>query len=102
MPMISKDRFGVIKKHQSFHIKSGAGMMDLSPAERNVNRVGGVPSKGERNAHLIPPPPFKEMTNYQVKPKSQQESFAHNSAVSKALNNIRTPTKKLNNLKFEL
>lgn len=101
MPIITKDRFGKIQKHHTFHIKTGAGMMNLTPAEQNIGRVGGIPNKGERNAHLIPPPPFKEITNYKVQPKSQQESYAQ-SGMTKALNNIRTPSKKLNNLKFEL
>lgn len=101
MSRLPRDRFGKIDKNPRIYIKpvvkEGSGMMiDLTPAEENINRVGGVPNIREKNAHLLPPPPFSSINNYKVQPKISYTA-------TKALNSVKTPAgKKLNNLKFEL
>lgn len=93
--MLKKNRFGGYTHAQVFGRKTGAGFLDLDPVKKNINAVGGLPNLGESNIRNLPRPQYKEITNFKPIPKVLL-------AENKALNNVRIPIKKLNNLKFEL
>ena len=93
--MLKKNRFGGYITTQVFSHKTGSGVINSDPVKKNINGVGGLPNLGEANIRNLPQPQYKEITNFKPIPKVLL-------AENKALNNVKIPIKKLNNLKFEL